>query len=212
MATNVMIAGGISKGSAAPYTISPGEFDTLIFDAVTNVSVDLTNTVTSHPIESNTDITDHVYQHNDKFEVTGVVTNTPIQAYTGNIVQYGDGVQRTKIAVDFLRSLKESRNIFTLVTEFEIFDDCIITSLRYNINAQEADQLVFTMGVERVRLVPSQTVTLETEPPVSSTANGSSAQSQKAKEDGTENKSDGSSQKQKHKERTIERTQGTKPQ
>lgn len=213
MATNVIIAGGVLSGAGLPFVYSENNgfepYDTLMFDAVTNVSVDLSNTITQHAVESKVDISDHVYSHNDKFEVTGVVTNTPVQNHFGNIIDYDVEVKRTQKAVDFLRALKESKAFFTLVTEFEIFDDVLMTSLRYNINAAEADQLVFTMAVERVRTVDSLSVTLVTD--VSKTANGSTEQSGKAKEDGTENKTDGSSQKQTHRERTLDRVGSTVP-
>jgi hypothetical protein len=205
VATNVIVAGGTSFGKQLPYVsgASAADFSTLIFDAVTNVNVNLTNNLTLHPVESKQDIADHIYSNNDKFEVIGVVTNTPIQPYQGNIVEYNLDVKRTQKAVDYLRTLKESKVIFTLITEFEIFDDCVVTSLDYNVNAQEADQLVFRIGIERVRFVTAQSVTLEgTSQPVSQTANGSSTQSSNANIDGTENKSDGASQKQSHVERT----------
>lgn len=197
-----MIAGGATKGSASPYTANATEFDTLIFDAVSNVNVSLSNTVTSHPTEDKADESDHVYSNNDKYEVTGVVTNTPISTYLGNTVTYGFGTNRTQIAVDYLRRLKESKSFFTLVTEFEVLDNCIVTNLDYKINSTEADQLIFVIGVEVLRTATTQNVTLVN---VANTANGSSEQSGKAKDDGTENKSDGSSQKQTHVERTRER-------
>ena len=172
----------------------------MVFDCSSKIKTSLKNNITKYPIEDKANISDHVFSENDEFSLTGIVTNSPNWIYPNNqFLPNPQGVKakRTKVAIQTLRALKESRTPFTLITEFEILENCLIKSLEWEQDAQNSEALTFEIGVEKVRLVKLSTTTVN----VQNVASSSKASTKKgeagknAESDAHEPKSQGEKQK-----------------
>lgn len=130
----------------------------LVFDSVTEYNYDLKSKITSYPIESGAMVSDHLQTENDNYFITGVVTNSPIQAYENNTIIYQEGVKRTELAIKILREIKEARQPIRLVNEFEVLEDIILTSVTFAQTPQEAEALIFKLSFEKVRYATAKRV------------------------------------------------------
>ena len=63
---------------------TPGQIDNIVLDATLSENHDYTNKVTSFPVETGADITDHIVQEPERLTIEGFVTNTPV-SLLGNL-------------------------------------------------------------------------------------------------------------------------------
>lgn len=193
MATYAIVAGGLIKGDRLKYL---ADYSCFVFDVVESVDTNLTNNVTNYPVSTGSNISDHVFDENDKFTVKGFVTNSPTAKYL-NQITYDDGTNRVKLAIQLLRELKESHDPFTLITEFEVLDNCVITSLNWTQDVSSGESMTFDIGLERIRKVSYATGTIDTSKLGGSSGNSSQGSKQdKAKADGASNSSTGNANKE----------------
>jgi len=133
--------------------------DTFLFtDCTTNIQSTFTNTITQHPTERRRNITDHIFVHNNKFSITGRVTNSPITSYNNNAVPLiGDRVQ---IAYNLLKGLRDEGTIFTVVTGLEVYRNCVVKQLNIPRTAQNSSVLDFSIDIEQLQIATTSTVRL----------------------------------------------------
>lgn len=60
------------------YELPSGEVESIAFDAALRIGHDGRATVTEHPVEEGSDVSDHVRADNDRLTIDAVITNTPI--------------------------------------------------------------------------------------------------------------------------------------
>lgn len=79
--------------------------DTIVFSAVTSFDESYSGTVTSHPVEDSSTITDHFVTSNDKFKISGVVTDfdflNPLNQIAYGVVGYEDNLVSNQSLVRF---------------------------------------------------------------------------------------------------------------
>lgn len=152
-----LIAGGINTSNRKGFMESG---NILCFDAVPELTSDLTAQVTSYPVEGGAEVSDHVQNQNDKFTITAYITNTPLMNYKNNSVLYKTQGKRVSLAIEILRKLKEQRQTITLVNEFEVLQDCVVTNVSWTQSPQESEALAFRLTFEKVRRATAKRVNI----------------------------------------------------
>jgi len=191
MATYAIVAGGLNYGDNLQY-LNNNNYACFVFDCIAKLGTSLTNTITKSPIESRAYVADHVFNENDEFTLTGVVTNTPSKEYVNNNFKYK--VKRTDYAIQVLRTLKESRTPFTLITEFEILDNILIKSLSWDQTAADSEAITFEIALEKVQIVKVATTLVNVAPPAVA-KNKTNGAGKNAKGDATGKTNQGNQQK-----------------
>jgi hypothetical protein len=115
--------------------------------------------VTRFPIEEGAEIADHVIKQPKRIQLTGLVSNTPVQILGG--LSFEDRVQN---AIDVLEQLREDKEIVTVVSGLKVYSDMIFTELIYprdNITGQALEFRAILDEITKVELttvlIPSAT-------------------------------------------------------
>ena len=153
----VIVSGGIKNGDNKKLMGNKSS-PFLVFDTVPNQNIALSCKPSQYAVEGGDTISDNVATNNDVFTLTGIVSNSYVEYYQNNQFQYSG--KRTQIAVDLLRKIKEAREFVTVATEFEVWDNCILTGVSYSLTAQTAEAIPFELSFEKLRVVSSKYVTL----------------------------------------------------
>ena len=123
--------------------------------------------VTSNPVEDGVNISDHVIEEPLRYSMTGVVTDTPIGAAAfseiGNTVidlatglfgqSESSGVTRSKQAYLELKELMRKRELITVETSLEKYDDLIFESINVNTDKSTANAIHFSATFIQVLIV-----------------------------------------------------------
>jgi hypothetical protein len=141
-----------------------GEYGTksiggISIDAFVEETHDESASVTSYPIEDGTSINDHVIQNPEKLTISGVISANTV--YLADILEY-----TPFHVVDVywnLVEMKEEGLPITVVTGLRVYSDMVIESISIPRNSESGKSLYFSMSLVQVRIVTSQTVTINTE-------------------------------------------------
>ena len=163
-----LITGGINTANRKGF-LDKGSV--LCFDAIPELTTDLTAKVSSYPVEDGADISDHIQNQNDKYTITAYITNTPLMNYKNNAVLYGSEGKRVGLAIEVLRGIKENRVPITLVNEFEVLKDCVVTDVSWTQTPQESEAIGFRITFEKIRRATAKRVSIN----VKSNVNGKAA-------------------------------------
>ena len=145
MAITVFLAGGTSNTNS------------FVADAIIKVDQKFSNQITEYTVDKKNKITDHVFNNNPKYTIEGVVTNHPITQYDNNIIGY-DG-NRVAAADKLLRQLWTDKSAFTVITEYENIEYCLMSDYEASFSADSSEALNFTISVEQIRFAETQFVT-----------------------------------------------------
>lgn len=128
----------------------------IVFDAVTNTGIRRQADITSYPVESGAEVSDHVQIKNNTFKLSGIISETPIRMEKDLL--YSAGVNGTRIsqAIEYLDQIFDSRQPIILVTEHKVYENVIISGISYDYKSEYAMQ--FDLEFEQIRLVSSATV------------------------------------------------------
>ena len=148
------VAGG-NLASAAGNGASSVPF--LELDSTVELMTDFKGSVTSHPVESGSRITDHFSRENPRFTLRGVTSNTPVLEPAYNNVAKSHG-KRTKNVYDVLYDIYSTGALFTLVADLDSYPNCVIKSFGFTQNAQQAEALYVDLQIEQLRIVTSRRV------------------------------------------------------
>ncbi|QJT82435.1 phage baseplate protein [Kosakonia sp. MUSA4] len=126
-------------------------YQAIVFDAVTDTGVRRQADITSYPVESGAEVSDHVQIKNNTFKMSGIITETPIRLERDLL--YSAGVNGTRIsqAITYLDQIFDSRQPLTLVTEHKVFENVILSGISYDYKSEFAMQ--FDLEFEQIRLV-----------------------------------------------------------
>lgn len=144
----------------------------LVFDACLSENHSASSTITSHPVESGANVTDHVHNNPDVVTITGLVTNTPIRFPEGlPAVPVGQSFANlvndvsndlSKNAYDKLLALKNNKSLIKIATTLRTYENMLIESFEVSRDKETADALAFTMRLQQVRFVKTNTIELPT--------------------------------------------------
>lgn len=121
------------------------QIGSLVIDAFTSEVHTRKNSITKYTVEDGSQLSDHI------------ISDPEILAVTGIIEPILDG-SNLSVAYDILRDIYDAKELVTVVTGLEVFDNMGMLNLSVNRNANNGGSLSFTSNFQRVRIVRSQTV------------------------------------------------------
>ena len=158
MATyNLFISGGFSDNAPRYNRLVDTSFPVIQLDVTESYTITLNNKVTSFPVESRSNIADHIFSENIKisFEATIGLADPYYSAYSNLIKGDKSNVikaNRPQQAYDLLKKLRDEKLQIDVLTEQELFEGVVITDLSVSKSGGD-DQLKFSIGLEKVRFV-----------------------------------------------------------
>jgi len=114
---------------------------------VQSESVSMNSKVTANPVESGSDITDHVVNETARFSISGTIIGG-------------------KQAVDTLIKMRDTRDILTYRGRYRL-SNLVITSLTFNYSAKNRDGCAFSASFQEVIISSSERVEVGEMPPMS---------------------------------------------
>lgn len=142
MAT-VFLAGGEFEGSS------------IVADAITQVHPKHTSSITSHPVESGSNISDHIFTNNVVIDVMGEFSSSPVNKVQSNLVGYENN-SRDQEAWGVLYKIYSQEQPLTIVSRFQVYENCFITALTALDEVDTGETLRFSMTLEQVRFATLQ--------------------------------------------------------
>lgn len=126
-------------------------YQAIVFDAVTDTGIRRQADITSYPVETGAEVSDHVQIKNNTFKLSGIITETPIRLEKDLL--YSAGVNGTRIsqAIQYLDQIFDGRQPITLVTEHKVYENVILSGISYDYKSEFAMQ--FYLEFEQIRLV-----------------------------------------------------------
>lgn len=128
--------------------ISPTHGD-IYFDAVLQTEHRFEVSVTEHPIQSGSSVTDHAYVHPDS--VTLEIGMSDVMAQDGE-----DSHSSNMFAL--LKEVMYSREPITLVTRFQTYEDMVITAMSVPDNYAVMNGMKANITLQHIVIVTAQTV------------------------------------------------------
>ena len=186
MATyNLFISGGFSDNAPRYNRLVDTSFPVIQLDVTEAYTISLNNKVTSFPVESRSNIADHIFSENIKisFEATIGLADPYYSAYSNLIKGDKSNVvkaNRPQQAYDLLKKLRDEKLQIDVLTEQELFEGVVITDLSVSKTGGD-DQLKFSIGLEKVRFVEvGKTVLASLAPKTSNKTTNNQAATKKA--------------------------------
>jgi ribosome-associated toxin RatA of RatAB toxin-antitoxin module len=124
-------------------------------DCTTSLDHTFENDVTEHAVELSGSFTDHVQVKNNQFSISGVYSENPFNKNVSDSIPFADRLQQ---AYNFLLDLRNSRRLFTVVSKYASYPNCVIKRLSIPISPDTGNQLVFNMDVTQVRIATSENI------------------------------------------------------
>lgn len=118
-------------------------------DCVLNITENYENDITENPVETGESFSDHVQNKNKNFTVNGRYNAYALNKYTGDNISHD--TDRLQNAYKFLTDLRDNKTIFTFVSKFNSFPDCVLRSLSVNITPENNGTLEFTLNITQIR-------------------------------------------------------------
>ena len=165
-------------------------------------------TVTSFPIESGANISDHAILSNNKLEMQCVVSGNPFDfintarevfdidqirnplsviekskrlirqlGTVGKILQTNES--RIENSFRYLSELHRNRNPIRIVTDYELYENMVMTDFNVTQNTQSGDSLNFNATFEQIKIITNQLVIASIESKVSDEYKSSAKKSTK---------------------------------
>lgn len=137
----------------------------LTFDATPRVSFSQTAQITTHPVESGSDVSDNSRANQLSIRLVGIVTETPL----GTVASTG-GAAAVIAARDFLNSSLLEGRLLKLTCRLGVFTNLLVGGLPHDLTVQRS--LTFNLDLKQVRIASSQSVTIDVSSPVDETSSG----------------------------------------
>jgi hypothetical protein len=140
----------------------------VVIDATLNEVIDYNSTITQHPIENKSSITDHIFKNPLKIKIEGYITDSPIRlmglfetplqnnslsSLIGNIkntLPFYSADKPSSQGYFALKRLYETRSLITVVTKYESFPDMAIEALNFNSDEDTGGRLSFSAELIQV--------------------------------------------------------------
>ena len=159
MATyNLFISGGFSDNAPRYNRLVDTSFPVIQLDVTESYTISLNNKVTNFPVESRSNISDHIFCENIKisFDATIGLAMPYYSAYS-NLIKITDKQNvvksnRPQQAYDLLKKARDEKYVMDILTEQELFEWMVITNLQISKNNTD-DQLKFSIELEKIRVV-----------------------------------------------------------
>ncbi|MBW5995410.1 hypothetical protein CF038_22665 [Klebsiella michiganensis] len=148
------VIASMSNDSSASYI---QEYSALSFDSVPQIGVKRKADVSSYAIESGSEVSDHIQIKNDSINISGWITESPIELRGDIISSSGANGTRVKQAINWLNTTFTARQTISLVTRDAVLENVVLTGVSYNYD-DAIDAMKFDLTFEIIRLVSSKEV------------------------------------------------------
>lgn len=198
--------GNVVNRTALLYEINRQRIGFLQLDATVSESHSRTATITRNEIEDGSVVADNVVLSNEKFEITGLISEAPfassdirdlalqvqnfgfntlnnlVGSISSGVLNNAGAVAKRITALTQLENFWKNKYPFTVLTGLKRYENVLISEITIPVNAQDGKSLRFTVRCESVRIVESQTVSI----PTASTAPGNATKQSLGKVSGAE--------------------------
>jgi len=188
--------GNVINRTALLYEIGGQRIGFLQLDATISESHTRTATITKNEIEDGSNVSDNVVLGNEKFEITGLISEAPfnrsdirdialqvqnvgfnalgslVGSISGGVLNNAGAIAKRVTALTQLENFWKNRYPFTVLTGLKKYENVLISEISIPVNAQDGKSLRFTVRCESVRIVQSQTVSI----PKGATTKGAAAE------------------------------------
>lgn len=130
----------------------------LVFHVMIDAQHTFESRVTEYPVETGTNITDHVSHSNPTFSVRAMFSKAT-EPFLAN--EKDGGVVSQEDAYKILTSLRTDRTAITLRTPLDSFSDLIITNLTFPKSIDEGRSLYVDISFQQIRKISTATTTVD---------------------------------------------------
>lgn len=119
----------------------------LELDALVSENTSLKSQITEYPIEDGSVISDHISQESETLSIEGVITGA------GTLFNISAGKSKLIAAKEALRGLHKKRELVTIVTGVDVYEDFAIGSCEINRNADDGERLNVNLTLKKIEKV-----------------------------------------------------------
>lgn len=133
----------------------------LYLDATVSITINRSSTITKHPVEGGSNISDHVFRNNNTIDIECLISDNVIGG-VNNLDDFGQGAGRTQRVYDMLSRMHDNRELVTVVSDLEVFRNCVINKLSTPRTEEFGSSAMLSIGLEQLQLVSSQITSVDT--------------------------------------------------
>ncbi|HHF3505632.1 hypothetical protein Q7615_09070 [Haemophilus influenzae] len=119
----------------------------LELDALLTENTSLSSQITEYPIEDGTVISDHITRESERLSLSGVITGA------GTLFNVSLGKYKLIAAKETLRELHAKRELVTIVTGLDVYEDFAIESLEIERNSDDGERLNISAEFRKIQKV-----------------------------------------------------------
>jgi hypothetical protein len=153
---------GLGQKKLTRIAITDDEGQFLELEATVSTNHEASATIVKHPIESGSNISDHISDEPDVVQIEGVVSNTPVLALASlraePSVPGGSPETRAEDAYEFLRRIKRRGLITTLVTKLRDYQNMAISKLTVPQDKDTSNIAALSIVFEEIFVAVTDTV------------------------------------------------------
>lgn len=127
-------------------------------DCTVSIQHNFENAVTEYAVEEGVAISDHVQVKNNRFTVNGVYQRkSPLNKFNNDLLPFEDRVQQ---AYNFLKRIRDTGETITLVSKFEVYENCVVESFNFDSNVANESVLEFSISFVQIRFASTESVNI----------------------------------------------------
>ena len=135
------------------------DYPIITMDVIHDYTISLNNKLSNYPVESRSNISDHIFSENIKIQFTASIGHAypaEMQVLANSVIDYdyNNSIQTNKPLqmYNIIKKLRDEKLEFDVLTEQELFTDMVITDLSVAKQSGD-DQLNFNITLEKARKV-----------------------------------------------------------
>ena len=177
------------------------DYPIITMDVIHDYTISLNNKLSNYPVESRSNISDHIFSENIKIQFTASIGHAypaEMQVLANSVIDYdyNNSIQTNKPLqmYNIIKKLRDEKLEFDVLTEQELFTDMVITDLSVAKQSGD-DQLNFNITLEKARKVTIGKTVLASINASNSTAKGKEIKNKTATKSSEGTKNSGNTEK-----------------
>lgn len=124
------------------------------FDLILSETHNYNSTITEHPVEDGSVISDHIDNALESGSINGLITNYSLRQ--GEVT-----TNRAQDVFEALVALWEERTLVTITTVLKVYEDVTIMSMPFTREAAQGESLPISITFKKMKIVKLQSVILD---------------------------------------------------
>lgn len=124
------------------------------FDLILSESHSISNTISEHPVEDGSVISDHIKNNLENGSLTGLISNFSLSTFTSF-------TNRAQDAYDEIVRLWKNRETVTLVSVLRTYNDIAIVDVNVSLSADTGSAIVLDISFKQIKKVKLKTVLID---------------------------------------------------